>query len=300
MEESMAISDDAYRVFYHVAICKSFTRAAQVLNSSQPNITRIIRQLEQELGCRLFTRSNKGIVLTAEGEILFAHAQTAVQHISRAEAELKSRSGMQTGQVTIAASEAALRSVLLPALRDYRRDFPSVQVNVHSMTTENAMRQILHHLADVAITTKPLRRDTDLRLEELADFPDVLIAPPALAAGVEAPCTPERAARWPFISMHRQSVSYEMLRGYFSRHGVLFQPTTYVSSLSQIVPMVSSGLGAAILPAFMAAAQLRAGEVVQVPLTDAPPAHTVCMITHVHRTHSAACEELLLRLRQKR
>ena len=68
----MVISYDAYRTFYTVAKLGSFTRAANALMSSQPNLTRTIRNLESMLGCTLFVRSNRGVSLTPEGEKLFA------------------------------------------------------------------------------------------------------------------------------------------------------------------------------------------------------------------------------------
>ena len=60
----MTINYDYYRIFYVVAQCRSFTRAAEMLKNNQPNITRCMKNLEQELGCKLFHRSNKGVTLT--------------------------------------------------------------------------------------------------------------------------------------------------------------------------------------------------------------------------------------------
>ena len=67
----MAVSYDLYRIFYAVAQAGSLTHAAQALHSNQPNVTRAIQNLEQELGTALFLRSNRGVTLTAEGERLF-------------------------------------------------------------------------------------------------------------------------------------------------------------------------------------------------------------------------------------
>ena len=50
---------DYYRIFYHVAQQHSFTKAAEVLHNNQPNITRCMNNLETELGCHLFVRSNR-------------------------------------------------------------------------------------------------------------------------------------------------------------------------------------------------------------------------------------------------
>ena len=59
---------DYYRIFYYVAQYQSFTKAAEMLRNNQPNITRYINNLESELGCKLFIRSNRGVKLTPEGE----------------------------------------------------------------------------------------------------------------------------------------------------------------------------------------------------------------------------------------
>ena len=64
----MNISYDYYRVFYYVAKYRSITQAAAALMNNQPNLTRIIKNLEGELGCSLFVRSRQGVPLTPEGE----------------------------------------------------------------------------------------------------------------------------------------------------------------------------------------------------------------------------------------
>lgn len=61
------VSFEYYR-FYFVAQYKSFTKAAEILNNNQPNITRCMNILENELECKLFVRSNRGVTLTPEGE----------------------------------------------------------------------------------------------------------------------------------------------------------------------------------------------------------------------------------------
>lgn len=54
---------DYYKTFYYVALSKNFTKAAELLGNNQPNVTRSMNNLEAELGCRLFARSNRGVSL---------------------------------------------------------------------------------------------------------------------------------------------------------------------------------------------------------------------------------------------
>ena len=81
----MNINYEAYRVFYYTAKTRSFTQAANALGNSQPNITRIIKNLERELGCTLFLRNNRHVELTAEGETLYRHVSAAFEQLQAGE-----------------------------------------------------------------------------------------------------------------------------------------------------------------------------------------------------------------------
>ena len=116
----MYISYDHYRIFYYVARYGNVTKAAKLLMNNQPNLTRTIKNLESELGCALFSRSNRGMRLTPEGERLYEHVRIAFEHIEAGEAEITESRNMQTGTVYVAASEVALRCLLLPVLKEYR------------------------------------------------------------------------------------------------------------------------------------------------------------------------------------
>ena len=88
----MEVTYDYYRIFYYAAKYKSFSQAATILMSNQPNVTRAIHNLESQLGCRLFIRSNRGAELTPEGERLYSHVAIAYDHLHAAELELENES----------------------------------------------------------------------------------------------------------------------------------------------------------------------------------------------------------------
>ena len=98
----MDITYDYYRIFYYVARYGSFTRAAEALLRGQPNITKTINNLEDQLGCKLFLRSNKGVTLTVEGEKLFRHAEIAFENLSAAENELAAEQSLEGGLISVA------------------------------------------------------------------------------------------------------------------------------------------------------------------------------------------------------
>mgnify|MGYP000255408052 CR=1 FL=1 len=68
----MYVDWEYYKIFYYVAKYQNFTKAARVLGNNQPNITHSMNRLESQLNCVLFIRSNRGVTLTPEGELLYS------------------------------------------------------------------------------------------------------------------------------------------------------------------------------------------------------------------------------------
>ena len=163
----MNISYDYYRVFYYVAKYKSFTGAAKALLNNQPNITRMMKRLEEELGCTLFVRQRHGVVLTPEGEKLYAHISVAFEHILCGEEEIARDKSLQSGIVTVAASEIALHCVLLPVLKTFRNTYPGIRIRISSNSTLQAVDVLKKGLADFAIVTEPFELPSGLCREVL-------------------------------------------------------------------------------------------------------------------------------------
>ena len=124
------ITYDYYRIFYYVAQYKSFTKAARALHNNQPNITRCMNNLEQELKCTLFLRSNKGIALTPEGRQLYEHVALAFEQLSIGEEEIRQNGELEHGLVSIGASENAMRLILLEKLELFREQYPHVRLRL--------------------------------------------------------------------------------------------------------------------------------------------------------------------------
>lgn len=84
----MDVNFEYYKIFYYVAKYNNFTRAARVLGNSQPNVTRAMNCLEQQLHCTLLVRTNRGVFLTTEGEKLYTHVAAAMEQLFTAEEKI--------------------------------------------------------------------------------------------------------------------------------------------------------------------------------------------------------------------
>lgn len=85
------VSMDYYRTFYYVVKCGNFSKAAKELNTTQPNVTRIIHALEEKWECRLLVRSRTGIRLTSEGRCIYPFIEAACLKIEEGEENLRTK-----------------------------------------------------------------------------------------------------------------------------------------------------------------------------------------------------------------
>ncbi len=294
----MSVPYDYYRIFYYVAKYRSFTQAAAALHGSQPNITRTINLLEQELGCRLFERSHRGVTLTPEGERLYAHVQIMQEQLQAAEYELASRRSLHSGQIAIGASETALHGLLLPVLRDFKRRYPGVRLQITNHSTPQAIAALRSGLVELAVVGTPCGELTvPLTEQRLRPFHDLLVAGQEYAYLADRTLTYEEVAQLPLISLGSDSSTHTFYSQLFAEHGAMLEPDVQTATTDQILPLVRYGLGLAFVPEDFAREALAKKDVVQLRLQTPPPARYISLVKDKSRPLSVAAIELERMLR---
>ncbi len=237
-----------YRIFYQVARYGNITQAAASLQSNQPNVSRAIRILEDELGCTLFIRSRSGVQLTPEGERLFAHVQIAVEHIKAGEEDLAQRRSLQSGNIHIGASEVALHCLLLPALRQFRQLYPSVRLSVNNDSTAQALSALKSGLVDLAVVSGPMELPDGLKSIPVKPVQDVAVCGSGFMDLVHRPLSLDELADYPLICLSRHTQTRSFYTKLFLDHGIMFNPSVEVATADQILPMVAGNLGIGFVP----------------------------------------------------
>ena len=171
----MPASFDYYRIFYYVAKYKNFTRAAAVLLSSQPSVTRSMQNLESELDCRLFIRSRRGVTLTPEGETLYRYVAPAYEHIRRGEEELSMSLGLHGGSVSVGATETALHCLLLDKLALYQKEYPDVKLRISNGVTAQVLSNLKEGRTDIAVVPTPFQIEKPYTAVHLRPVKTILI-----------------------------------------------------------------------------------------------------------------------------
>ena len=288
----MSIHYDYYRIFYYVAKYKSFTQAAGALMNSQPNITRAIKNLEQELGCTLFIRTNRHVQLTPEGEALYRHVSVAFEQLQAGEEEIARGKGLDRGVLRIAATEVALRTFLLPVLKQFRSQYPGVHLKLINDSTPAAIADLESGLADLAVVTTPAEITENLRSIPLADVQEVAVCGSAYASLTHSPISLAELSAHSIISLGEQSGTYRFYSQLFAHHCLAFEPDIEAATADQILPMVKANLGVGFVPESFLLGEDMDNSVYLLPLTEQIPLRKVCLLTSTKHPLSPAAREL--------
>lgn len=274
----MYISYDYYRIFYHVAKYQSVTQAANALMNNQPNITRTIKKLEQELGCTLFVRSNRGVQLTPEGEKLYAHIRVAVEQIRAGEEELAMESSLRGGAVSIGVTEVALRCLLLPVLEQYHRQYPGILLRISNYSTPQALSALKNGLVDIAVVTTPVEDLPSLTVRRVKEYREVAVCGSDFSALAGTPAALEALAEYPIISLGPQTTTYEFYADWFQAKGLRFSPRIEAATADQILPLVKKNLGIGFVPGEFLSGEKVGEDVFPLELREEIPARAICCV----------------------
>ncbi|MBY0074859.1 MULTISPECIES: LysR family transcriptional regulator [Priestia] len=185
------------RYFLTVAREGNITKAADVLHVTQPTLSRQLKDLEQELGKKLFIRSSHSIILTDEGMLLRNRAEEIVNMVDKLEAEFSSMEETIGGDIYIGGGETEAMKHIARVAKDVQLRYPNIRYHLYSGNEEDITERLDKGLLDFGILIQPadiskynylnipakdvwgvvMRRDSPLALKESIQAADLLNAP---------------------------------------------------------------------------------------------------------------------------
>ena len=288
----MEITYDYYRIFYYVAKYQSFTQAANVLNSNQPNLTKYINNLESQLNCKLFVRTNRGVTLTPEGEKLYAHVAVAYEQFKAAELELANEQNLTSGVVTIGVSNTALHGILLPVLSQFHESYPGIRLRLSNLTTPQAIQSLKSGAVDFSLVTTPLQINKPFIQTCLKNFQEILIGSRQYKFLANKPISLKEVAKYPLICLGKNTTTREFYNTLYSTHGVVLSPDTESATTDQLLPLVKNNLGLAFIPEEFAIEAIKKEEVIHIPLLQNVPMRSISLVEDRSRYLNIAANKL--------
>jgi DNA-binding transcriptional LysR family regulator len=238
------------RYFAAVAEELHFGRAAVRLHIAQPPLSQQIRQLEQNLGHRLFVRTSRSVALTAAGKEMLERARRTLTRMEEDLAAVRRVGRGEVGALTIAFTGSAILSDPLPeAIRAYRRRYPEVDLRLRELGTMLQIDALRDGTIDLAFLRDPGSFD-GLVIEELMREPYVAVLPSRHPLAKMRVVTPGKLREEPFI-FHRRGIgplAFDRTMAVCERAGFRPEIVQEAPQWPTVIRLVESGLGVSIAP----------------------------------------------------
>lgn len=287
----MNVTYDYYRIFYHVGKYGSFTKAAEILGNSQPNITRAMNNLEYQLGVTLFVRSKQGVQLTREGEALYIRISLAFEQIHLAEQELEARKNMEAGTIKIGVSDIALHETLLPVLKKFRKQYPKISIQIMNGSTPSAIQYLKEGRVDFALVTTPITGENEFKCEVLKEFREMAVAGSMYEQLMGRKLHIQELESYPLISLSSGTGTRAFYDELFQHYGMQVKVQMSASTSEQILPMVVAGLGIGFVPENMISQEAK--NLIPLSFYETIPKRKICLLYDKKRSLAIATETLM-------
>jgi DNA-binding transcriptional LysR family regulator len=240
-----------------VAREKSFSRAAEVLNRTQPAVSQAIRRLENEVGETLFDRSSKDGTLTYAGEILLDYARQMLNLRETAHSAIREMRNLHTGKVTISANEHTV-FFLLPLIADFRIRHPMIKVEVQRGVASRIPKEIIAREVELGVISFKPHDDSIRSVSVMSDQLELIVDKTHRFAGRDSVSIKELGGET-FIAHNAPSPYRKKVIESFEKHQTALNIGVELPSLEAIKRLVETGCGVALVPKLSANAEVAAG-----------------------------------------
>ena len=279
------------KAFAAVAQTHSFAEACGLVHLSQPALSIAIKNLEEGVGGRLLQRSTRSVTLTPEGEEFYKVVLRLLSDWDQALTDINNRFTLQQGKLNMAAMPSFASSILPLALKQYRLQYPDINIAVDDVVAEQVVALVRSGRVELGVTFEP-REAQDLRFESL--FSDKFIA--VLPAGHDL--LKHKKIKWQalqsydFIALQKPSSVRMLIEQSLQKAGAgALTPAFEAHQLTSIGRMVVSGLGVSAVPALTQKHMLEMGAECR-PLVAPDISRNVGIISRRRHTMSLAAQAM--------
>jgi DNA-binding transcriptional LysR family regulator len=236
------------RAFVAIAESGTFTAGALRVHVTQAAISMQIRQLETEIGAKVFVRAPRHVILTEAGEQLLRRARHILREHDAAIDEIAELAGAERGRLRIGSASAMVLTEQLPSiLKELRKQHPAADISVTSGTSEVLVDQILAGEVDVAFVSLPVDV-RGIKTERLSEDQLVAIASPRHKLAKQKTVSAYTLAGERLILGERGGNTRRLIDQFFAQAGVSLRVAMELSRQQAIRRMVEEDMGVGIVP----------------------------------------------------
>lgn len=256
------------RVFVEVARLGSVLRASEVLHLTPPAVSLQVKEIESQVGQRLFDRANRRLTLSTAGEYFLVYARRLLATLKEAEDTMARFSRLETGRLTIGMVSSA-KYFLPQLLAQFHAEHPAVDVRLKLGNREQLVAMMRAGEIDLSVMGRP-PVDFPSRAEPFAMHPHVLVTSPGHRFAKAESVPAEALADEPFIVREPGSGTRTALQEYLDAHHLRPSFVMEMPSNEAIKQAVMAGMGVSLLSLHTLALERNAGLIATPPVEGLP------------------------------
>ena len=254
-------------VFIEVAELSSFTRAAEKLGYSQPTVSFQIKQLEQELGVKLFDRIGHTVSLTEAGRDALQYAQ----QICRMQQEMAlgaSRRRMPHGLVRLGMADSLCGKLIAGQFDRFRERYPGVSVQITTGGTGELFRLLDHNEVDLVCTLDTHVYDTNYVIDNEEKIGVHFVAAATNPLAEQKTVSAAQLLGQPFLLTEKGMSYRRLLDENLARHSMAMTPVLESGRADLLCELVERDVGLSFLPDYVTEEAVRQGRVVRLEVPE--------------------------------
>lgn len=293
----MSLGFRQLRYFVAVAEAGAISRAAQTLNIAQSAISLHIAECEATLGVALFERRPRGVVLTAAGRHLHAHAKAILTALDKAETDVKNFTELPSGPVSLGLSYTVAGAASLPIMQTINTECPDIHLAVSEGLSPSLTQRVLAGTLDCAVVYNP-PDDTRLIRVHLLDEELFLVGQKRLIGRSQTPVAFADIPQNLVLGLNPVPASRAIINAQILRNQITPHPRLEIDSLNALRQALVAGLGCAIIARSTIAAELAAGRLHARRIVDPPLTRALKIVALADRPQTRALAEVTRLLRE--
>lgn len=253
------------QVFLAVSTRLNFTRAGEDVHLSQPSVSVRMRQLEEELGVKLFEQLGKRVALTDAGQLLVPYATRVIAAMSDARDAIDGLQGLERGALRIGASTTPGMYVIPRTIAHFKRRYPKIEVHLAVKDTRQIEDGVIRNEFDFGFVGGHLAGDEVDVLPWITDE-IILIVPLGHRLAGKRSVTPQDLSSEKFIFREQGSATRAVVATHLRKFRVDAEAVMEIENPESVKKAVQNGLGIAFISAFAAETDLKAKTLVAVEI----------------------------------
>lgn len=257
----------SYRIFYTVANSGNISKAAKELYISQPAISKSIQKLEESLGCRLFSRSSRGVVLTDEGKLLYDHVSTAFETLTVGEEKLKRAIELGVGHLKLGVSSTLCKYLLLPYLKEFIRQNPHISISIACQSTNETLKLLEENKIDIGLIGKP-ENLKNIHFDFLEEIEDVFVATKDYLRNLRTRGVQKDQilSNSTLMLLDKNNMTRQYIDDYLQENQIQISDSIDISDMDLLIDFAKIGVGVACVVKSFVQEELVCGTLLEIPL----------------------------------